>query len=411
MDRVDVLVVGAGHGGAQAAIALRQRKFDGSILVVGEEPELPYERPPLSKEYFSQEKPFEQMLIRPAQFWEERHVTMALNTRVASVNVTARTVDLDDGRTIGYGSLVWAAGGRARGLSCSGHTLKGVHSVRTRSDVDRIVSELPETENVVVIGGGYIGLETAATFVKFGKKVTVVEMLDRVLARVAGVSLSRFFEAEHRAHGVDIRLNTSVECLEGKDRVTGVRLGDNTVIPADIVIVGIGIIPAVEPLLKAGATGANGVLVDEYCRTSLPQVFAIGDCAMHANIFAGGAQLRLESVQNATEMANVVASVIAGQPQSYNAVPWFWSNQYDLRLQTIGLSVGHDQEVLRGSLATRSFSLIYLKQNKVIALDCMNATKDYVQGRALVVGGHVIPANRLEDVTVPLKKLIEEIAA
>jgi 3-phenylpropionate/trans-cinnamate dioxygenase ferredoxin reductase subunit len=411
MDNVDVLVVGAGHGGAQAAIALRQRKFDGSILVVGEEPELPYERPPLSKEYFSQERPFEQMLIRPAQFWEERHVTMALNTRVVSVNAAARTVDLEDGRTIGYNSLVWATGGRARGLSCSGHTLKGVHSVRTRSDVDRIVSELPETENVVVVGGGYIGLETAAAFVKFGKKVTVVEMLDRVLARVAGVSLSRFFEAEHRAHGVDIRLNTSVEGLEGKDRVTGVRLGDNTVIPADIAIVGIGIIPAVEPLLKAGTTGANGVLVDEYCRTSLPQVFAIGDCAMHANMFAGGAQLRLESVQNATEMANVVASVIAGQPQAYSAVPWFWSNQYDLRLQTIGLSIGHDQEVLRGSLATRSFSVIYLKQNKVIALDCMNATKDYVQGRALVVGGHAIPAARLEDVTVPLKKLIEEVAA
>ena len=411
MDNVDVLVVGAGHGGAQAAIALRQRKFDGSILVVGEEPELPYERPPLSKEYFSQEKPFEQMLIRPAQFWEERHVTMALNTRVVSVNATARTVDLEDGRTIGYSSLVWAAGGRARGLSCSGHTLKGVHSVRTRSDVDRIVSDLPETDNVVVIGGGYIGLETAAAFVKFGKNVTVVEMLDRVLARVAGVSLSRFFEAEHRAHGVDIRLNTSVEGLEGKDRVTGVRLGDNTVITADIAIVGIGIIPAVEPLFKAGATGANGVLVDEYCRTSLPQVFAIGDCAMHANMFAGGAQLRLESVQNATEMANVVASVIAGQPQAYNAVPWFWSNQYDLRLQTIGLSIGYDQEVLRGSLATRSFSVIYLKQNKVIALDCMNATKDYVQGRALLVGGHAIPADRLEDVTVPLKKLIEEDAA
>jgi 3-phenylpropionate/trans-cinnamate dioxygenase ferredoxin reductase component len=410
MDSVDVIVVGAGHGGAQAAIALRQRKFGGSILVIGGELELPYERPPLSKEYFSQEKPFEQMLIRTAQFWEERDVTMVLNTRVASVNVAARTVELDDGRTIGYGSLVWATGGHARGLSCSGHTLKGVHSVRTRADVDRIVSELPKTENVVVIGGGYIGLETAAAFVKIGKKVTVVEMLDRVLARVAGVSLSRFFEAEHRAHGVDIRLNTSVEGLEGKERVAGVRLGDSTVIPADIVIVGIGIIPAVEPLLKAGATGTDGVLVDEYCRTSLPQVFAIGDCAMHANIFAGGAQLRLESVQNATEMANVVASVISGHRHAYNAVPWFWSNQYDLRLQTVGLSIGHDQEVLRGSLATRSFSVIYLKQNRVIALDCMNTTKDYVQGRALVVGSHAIRADRLEDVTVPLKQLIEEIA-
>ncbi|GIQ78277.1 NAD(P)/FAD-dependent oxidoreductase [Bradyrhizobium sp. RD5-C2] len=411
MNNVDVLVVGAGHGGAQVAIAIRQRKFDGSILVVGDEPELPYERPPLSKEYFAREKSFEQMLIRPARFWEERHVMMALNTRVTSVDPIARTVDLDDGRTIRYNSLVWAAGGRARGLSCSGHTLKGVHSVRTRSDVDRIVGELPQTERVVVIGGGYVGLETAAAFVKLGKKVTLVEMLDRVLARVAGVSLSRFFEAEHRAHGVDIRLNTSVERLEGEDRVTGVRLGDNKVVPADLVIVGIGIIPAVEPLLKAGAMGANGVLVDEYCRTSLPQVFAIGDCAMHANIFASGAQLRLESVQNATEMANVAASVIAGQPQTYRAVPWFWSNQYDLRLQTIGLSIGHDREVLRGSMATRSFSVIYLKQNKVIALDCMNTTKDYVQGRALVVGGHAIQACRLADVTVPLKKLIEEVVA
>ena len=406
-DRYDVLIVGAGHGGAQAAIALRQRKFEGSIAMIGEEPELPYERPPLSKDYFAGEKAFERILIRPAAFWEERGVTMRTGERVVAVDPAAHTVSTAAGETIGYGHLIWAAGGHPRRLTCSGHDLAGVHAVRTRADVDRMTGELAATEKVVVIGGGYIGLEAAAVLAKMGKQVTVLEALDRVLARVAGETLSRFYEAEHRAHGVDVRLGAMVECIEEKGgRVVGVRLAGGEMIAAQMVIVGIGIVPAVEPLLAAGAEGGNGVAVDEHGRTTLPDVFAVGDCAMHANAYAEGLPIRLESVQNANDLANTVARALTGEPEPYNSVPWFWSNQYDLRLQTVGLSMGHDATVTRGDPANRSFSIVYLKQGHVVALDCVNATRDYVQGKALVVARTKAAPDQLADRDIPLKTLI-----
>ena len=400
----DVLIVGAGHGGAQAALALRQRAPVGSILMVGEEPEVPYERPPLSKEYLSGEKTFERLLIRPALFWSERTIQIFTGARVIAVEAAAQIALLEDGRRINYREMIWAAGGHPRKLSCSGFDLTGVHSVRSRADVDRLMGELPTTTRVAVIGGGYIGLEAAAVLTKFGKHVTVLEAQDRVLARVAGVALSRFYEEEHRAHGVDMRLGVQVECIVGEGgRASGVRLADGSIVPAEMVIVGIGIVPAVEPLLKAGALGGNGVSVDEHCRTSLPNVFAIGDCAMHANAFAEGLPIRLESVQNANDMAATAARAITGEPAPYHAVPWFWSSQYDLKLQTVGLSAGHDQEVLRGNPATRSFSVIYLKQGRVVAIDAVNAVKDYVQGKALVMGRIAADPAKLADHEVPLK--------
>lgn len=402
----DVAIVGAGHGGAQAAIALRQNGFAGSIAVIGDEPELPYERPPLSKEYLSGTKPFERMLIRPAAFWAERQIAMLTGRRVIAVDPAAHVLMTERGETIGYGRLIWATGGRPRRLSCAGDDLVGVHTVRTRADADRMLAELPDVEQAVVIGGGYIGLEAAAVLSKFGKRVVLLEAQDRVLARVAGEALSRFYEAEHRAHGVDLRLNAAVECIEGDGRVTGVRLNTGETIPAQMVIVGIGIVPATEPLIAAGAVGGNGVSVDGQCRTSLPDVFAIGDCALHANAFAGGAPVRLESVQNANDQATVVARTIVGGDTVYDAVPWFWSNQYDLKLQTVGLSAGHDDAVLRGDPAQRSFSVVYLRQGRVIALDCVNATRDYVQGRKLVVERSMVDPQRLADPTIPLKALV-----
>ena len=404
--RSDVLIVGAGHGGAQAAIALRQRKFKGSIAIVGEEPEIPYERPPLSKDYLAGDKPFERILIRPPAFWDEREVAIRTGRRVVSVDPAAHLVITEDGSTIRYGKLIWATGGNARRLTCAGHDLAGVHSVRSRADVDRMMGELATTTRVCVIGGGYIGLEAAAVLTKLGKHVTVLEALDRVLARVAGEPLSRFYEAEHRAHGVDLRLNTVVERIEEKDgRACGVRLAGGEIVPCEMVIVGIGIIPAIEPLRAAGAEEGNGVAVDEYGRTSLPDIFAIGDCALHANPFADGLPTRLESVQNANDFATVVSRTIVGDPEPYHSVPWFWSDQYDLRLQTVGLSTGHDQAILRGDPATRSFSLVYLRGGQVIALDCVNATKDYIQGRALVLGRGTANPAHLTDTAIPLKSL------
>jgi 3-phenylpropionate/trans-cinnamate dioxygenase ferredoxin reductase component len=403
----DVLIVGGGHSGAQAAIALRQNKFAGTIAIVSNENELPYERPPLSKDYLSGDKSFERLLIRPAAFWEERNIDMLLGHRVDAVLPADKAVSISEKEPIGYGQLIWATGGSPRRLMCEGANLHGVHVVRDKSDVDGMLDELKQVTNIVIIGAGYIGLEAAAVLRKMGKDVTVLEAQERALARVAGPELSTFFETEHRAHGVDLRTNITVEALTEEDGgVAGVQLEDGEVIPAQMVIVGIGIIPAVAQLLDAGATCGNGVDIDEYCRTSLPDIFAIGDCAAHVNGFAGGEIVRVESVQNANDMANAVAKTITGEATVYQATPWFWSNQYDLRLQTVGLSNGYDQTVLRGDPAERSFSIIYLRGGKVIALDCVNATKDYVQGRKLVEAGAVIAPEDLADKSRQLKEIL-----
>ncbi len=408
MEHADVIIVGAGHGGAQAAIALRQNGFEGRVLVIGREPEIPYERPPLSKEYLAREKTFERICIRPEQFWVDKNIEMKLSSEVVSIDPAAHTVKLGDGSEIGYGKLIWATGGDPRRLSCVGADLAGVHAVRTREDADRLMRELDGgAKRAVVVGGGYIGLEAAAVLTKFDVHVTLLEALPRVLARVAGEALSEFYQAEHRAHGVDLRTGAAMDCIEGDGtKATGVKMQDGSVLPADIVIVGIGIIPCIAPLLSAGAAGANGVDVDEFCRTSLPDVYAIGDCAAHANDFADGAVIRLESVQNANDMATTAAKDICGVAVPYKATPWFWSNQYDLRLQTVGLSTGHDNAVLRGDPATRSFSVVYLKSGKVVALDCVNMVKDYVQGKKLVETRAQIAPELLADASVPLKEMV-----
>ena len=409
MDQADVVIVGAGHGGAQAAIALRQNGFAGSILLVGREPEIPYERPPLSKEYLAREKTFERISLRPEAFWGDKQITLMRSTEVVKVDAAAHQLTLRDGATISYGQVIWATGGDARRLSCDGAGLAGVHAVRTRADVDQLMRELDAgASRAVVIGGGYIGLEAAAVLTKLGVAVTVLEMLPRVLARVAGENLSRFFEAEHRAHGVDLRTETAVDSIVGADgKVTGVVLANGTTLPSDIVIVGIGIVPAVGPLLSAGAAGGNGIDVDEFCRTSLPDIYAIGDCAAQSNAFANNAVVRLESVQNANDMATCAAKAICGEQVAYGATPWFWSNQYDLKLQTVGLSLGFDREVLRGDPAARSFAVIYLRQGQVIALDCVNNVKDFVQGRKLVEAGFKPnDADSLADTEVPLKDML-----
>ncbi|PZQ59698.1 MAG: pyridine nucleotide-disulfide oxidoreductase [Sphingomonas taxi] len=403
--RYDVVIVGGGHAGAQAAMALRQEKFAGTIAIIGAEPELPYERPPLSKEYLSGDKTFERLLIRPPAFWTERAIDFILGERVVTVDAGARRLTTDAGRPVEYGDLIWATGGEPRRLTCDGHHLRGVHSIRTRADVDRLLGELDDAQRIVVIGGGYIGLEAAAALTKFDKTVTLVETLDRVLARVAGEALSRFYEQEHREHGVRLLLSSGVSCIEGDTTVTGVRLADGQILPADIVIVGIGIVPAIAPLADAGAAVGNGVLVDAQCRTTLPHVYAVGDCAAHANAYAAGATIRLESVQNANDQAVVAARTIVGREASYTALPWFWSNQYDLKLQTVGLSTGFDAAVLRGDPASRSFSVVYLRDGRVIAVDAVNAVKDYVQGRALVANAVQAAPEDLADTTRPLKEL------
>ncbi len=402
----EVLIVGGGHGGAQAAIALRQHGFTGSLAIASAEPDLPYERPPLSKDYLAGEKPVERLLVRPEGFWAERQVEMLLGMRIARVDADARLVMTEHGATIGYGSLIWAAGGTPRRLSCPGGDLAGVHVIRTRADVDAIRAALPQAKRITIIGGGYIGLEAAAVLRTLGHEVVVLEALPRLLGRVAGVPISDFYAAEHHGRGVDIRTGISVTHVIGEGgEARGVGLRDGSSVASDLVVVGIGIDPAVAPLLEAGAEGGDGVHVDDHCRTSLPGVYAIGDCAAHENGFAGGMPIRLESVQNAHDQATCAALDILGRAQPYAAIPWFWSNQYDLKLQTVGLSLGHDDIVVRGDPDSRSFSAIYLRNRRVIALDCVNAVKDYVQGRKLILANAAPDKLALANPDVPLREL------
>lgn len=407
MRAADAVIVGTGHAGAQAAIALRQQGFRGSILMIGRDSEPPYERPPLSKEYLAGEKPFTRIHIRPPAFWAEKGIDLLLGQTAKVVDAKAKVVTLSTGQSVRYASLIWAAGGDPRRLTCAGGDLAGVHSVRDKADVDRIMAELDRgVRRLAVVGGGYIGLEAAAVLTKLGCHITLLEALPRVLARVAGEALSDFYQEEHRARGVDLRLQAAVESIEGsRGRVSGVRLVSGEVVPCEMVIVGIGIVPTVGPLVAAGVKASNGIEVDQFCRTSLPDIFAIGDCAAHANRFAGGTMIRLESVQNANDMAITAAKAVCGISEPYDTVPWFWSNQYDLKLQTVGLSLHHDQTIVRGSPAERSFSVIYLKNRKVIALDCVNAVKDYVQGRKLVERGALLEPELLMDKSKSLKDL------
>lgn len=404
-DSFDCLIVGAGHAGAETAIALRQSGYQGSIGLIGDEPVPPYERPALSKEYLAGKNDFSQLLLRPPDYWAKHRVVLRLGRRVTAIDAQAHLATCDDGTVISYRTLVWAAGGVARTLDCPGNDLAGVRSIRTKADCDQLIAALPRSQRFIVIGAGFVGLEAAAVLRGMGKQVDVVEALDRVLARVTAEPVSRFYEAEHRSHGVRLHLGAGIAEILGRGgAVIGARCTDGTVIDAEQVIVGIGMEPAIQPLLDAGAEPANnrsGVLVDDFCRTTIADVYCVGDCS----ILRSGAGLRIESRQNACEQAHTAAKAISGQPEPIRLVPWFWSNQYDVRLQTIGLSAGHDQLVLRGRPEDRSFSLVYLKNGVVIALDCINATRDYIQGRKLVEAGTRIPPDRLADEQTPLKEL------
>lgn len=410
MAHYDVIIVGTGHGGAQAAMSLRLQGHQEAILLIGRDQHPPYERPPLSKEYLAREKPFERIQIRPSAFWAEKGIELKLSSTVVRVDEAAHEVTLASGERFTYRKLIWAAGGDPRPLTCPGADLAGVHYVRDRADADRMMADLDAgARRVVVIGGGYVGLEAAAVLRKLDCEVTLIEAQERVLARVAGEDLSAFYEKEHRERGVDLRTGTAVESIERRGgKLTGVTLASGETIPCEMVVAGIGIVPAISPLIAAGASGADGVDVDVFCRTSLEDIYAIGDCAAHANDYAAGNVIRLECVQNANDMANTAARAICGDERPYCALPWFWSDQYDLKLQTAGLNLQHDATVLRGDPANRSFSIIYLREGQVVAIDCVNAVKDYVQGRKLVEAKAHIAPQALMDTTTPLKDMLAQ---
>lgn len=406
MTQADIVIVGSGHGGARAALALRKQGFAGSILMVSRDSDPPYRRPPLSKDYLAGTTPFEEILIRPPEFWAEAGIALRLGTTVTRIDPVARTLAVARGDPIGYSAVIWAAGGDPRRLSCPGAHLPGIHTLRTRADADRLREEAARGgRRVVVIGGDHRALEAAAVLAQAGCAVVLLEPAKRVLSHVAGADLSRFLEAEHRAHGVDLRCGATLAAIEGDARVSGVRLDSGETIACDVVVAAIGIVPAVGPLIAAGAAGADGVDVDELCRTSLPDLYAIGDCAAHASPYADHSVIRLESVQNAHDMAEAVARTICGDPQPYAALPRFWSDQYDLRLESAGLTLGHDTTALRGSPQDRSFSVFSLKAGRVVALDCVNAPEDLAAGCRLIEAGTVCDPAALADPATPLGSL------
>ena len=407
MMQYDVLIVGAGHAGSQVAISLRQQKFAGSIGIVGDEPELPYERPPLSKEYLAGEKPFSRLLLRSEEYWKKQKIDLILSQKVNQVNPTDKYVSMIDGTKLSYNKLVWACGGTPRKLTCPGSEFNGIHVIRNRADIDNIKSNLSEVQNIVIVGGGYIGLEAAAVLQKFDKKITIIENSNRILSRMAGSELSTFLEDTHRKNGIEIKTNQNITSfISDGDTVKAALLSSGEKLKADMIIIGIGILPSVTPLINAGAEGENGVNVDEYCQTTLKDIFAVGDCASHKNSFAGGKRIRLESVQNANDQAITAAKMIMESPKPYTATPWFWSNQYHLKLQTVGLSTGYDSTVIRGDISSDSFSVIYLKEDRVIAIDSINSTKDWIQGRNLVEAGAKVSRSKLSDTNTPLKALL-----
>jgi 3-phenylpropionate/trans-cinnamate dioxygenase ferredoxin reductase subunit len=405
-----VVIVGAGY--AAGELAVRAAGGGRPVIMVGDEPHLPYHRPPLSKIFLSGETDEASLLLRPASSYEKLGVAHRAHTRVTHIDRAARHVVLAGGETLPYGALVLATGGRARTLNCPGSALGGVYTLRGIADSLALRGEIGAGRRAVIIGGGYIGLEVAAVAVKSGMVVTVIEAAPRVLARVAGAEISAFYEQAHRDAGVDIITGATVTALQaGADaaRVGGVVLGDGRLIAADMVVAGVGLIPNVELAEDAGLKVDNGIWVDEFCRTEDPNVLAIGDCANHPCPFLGR-RVRLESVPNALEQARVAADTIAGKMVPYGAVPWFWSDQYDLKLQAVGLIDGHEEVVLRGSYAARSFLLFYLRDGVLMAADAVNRAGEFMIARRLVGAVLRLPREQLADTDVKLKDLLPKAA-
>jgi 3-phenylpropionate/trans-cinnamate dioxygenase ferredoxin reductase subunit len=407
-DKQCAVIVGTGHGGSELAVSLREQGWPGRIVLVGDEAALPYHRPPLSKAYLIGEATEASLQLRPAIAYEKARVERWAGARVASIDRGRRSVRLVDGRELGYTKLGLATGGRARTLASSALAVPcaNVHVLRTLADAEGLRAQLTPGARLVVIGAGYVGLEVAASAIKLGLRVTVLESAPRVLSRVTAPEISAFYEQAHREAGVDLRTAVQIERLEvDGGRVTAVRCVDGTACPADVVVVGVGQQPNVELAEAAGLVVDNGIVVDEHTRTSDPDIVAIGDCSNHASALYGR-RLRLESVPHALEQARTAAATLCGKERIYNAVPWFWSDQYDLKLKMVGLSQGYEQLVLRGSMDRRAFSAFYLKERRVLAVDTVSRPQDFVVAKRLVGERIEVDASQLADETVPLNRLL-----
>jgi len=397
-----MVIIGAGHAAGQAAASLRQEKYTGPITIIGDELHLPYQRPPLSKAYLSGSQEVERVYLRAEKFYQDKDIDLKLSTRATAIDPDAKVVELADGSSIDYDKLLISTGSRPRILNIPGSDLGGIHYLRTIDDVDGIRAEMREGANLVIVGGGYIGLEVAAVGVEQGLNVHVLEMEERILQRVTTPTMSKYYDELHRGRGVNIHTNTGVTGFSGDGKVQKVLCGD-TEFAADMVILGIGIVPNIELAQAAGLTCDNGIVVDDHCQTSNPDIYAAGDCTNHPNALLDR-RLRLESVPNAMDQARTSAANMLGGDKSYAAIPWFWSDQYELKLQMVGFSADGNREVLRGDMAANQFAVFYLKDNTVVAADAVNSPKEFMLCKQLV--GKEADAAVLADSTSDLKSLL-----
>ena len=397
-----IVIIGAGQAAAQAVATLSSEGFAGHVIVIGDEPYPPYQRPPLSKAYMAGDFVRERLFLKPDSFYTESNCELRLGITATAIDRSAKIVALSDGSTIAYDRLLLATGARFRPLPVAGAELPGVHYLRGIDDSDGLQRHLIAGAKLAVIGGGYIGLEVAAVARKHGLEVTVIEAMDRLMARTASPHISTFYKDLHDGHGVTIHLNAAAVACEGTSRVDAVATSAGR-IAADFVLAGIGVMPNCELALEAGIQCENGITVDEFCQTSDPDIFAAGDCTCHPSI--DGARVRLESVQNAIDQAKHAALAMLGKPAPYGEVPWFWSDQYDIKLQIAGLLRPGDVAVLRGNPASRKFSVFHLRDGVVAGVEAVNAAPDYIVGRRLIAARARVALERLADPGIPAKQL------
>jgi 3-phenylpropionate/trans-cinnamate dioxygenase ferredoxin reductase subunit len=399
------IIIGGGQAGAQAVDTLRREGFAGDLVLVGAEEDLPYQRPPLSKKFLSGDLSAERLPFRHRSFYDEHRTDLRLGVRALRLERERRMVVLDDGGELHYDRLLLCLGAEVRRLTCPGAALEGVHYLRGIGDAVALRAAVRPGSRAVIIGGGYIGLETAATCRQLGCEVTVLEMADRIMNRVAHPSVSAYFSREHAGHGIRIECGIRVSGLSGSARVERVHCADGSSHDADLVIVGVGAVATTALAHDAGLACDNGIVVDEYCRTSDPQIYAAGDCTNHPSP-RYGRRMRLESVDNAFEQAKAAAMNMLDRPVVHDRVPWFWSDQFDNKLLIVGMSGDADHAVLRGEPGTRSFSVCHFKDRELLALEAVNHSKDYMAARKLIAERAALDPARSADPAIPLREAV-----
>ena len=401
----EIVVIGSGQAAIQTVMSLKRNEFTGSIKVIGEEDHLPYQRPPLSKDFLLEEYKPERVSLKKKEFYEENGVDLILGKRAESIDTILKEITLSDENKIRYDQLVIATGSRVRKLNVPGSDKKGIYYLRDLDDANALKQRLKKNKKMVIVGAGYIGLEVASVAASLGVEVTVIEMANRVMNRTVDPIISSYYQKLHESHGVKIHLDNGLEAFEGDDSVNAVLCSDGLMLEAELVVIGAGVLPNQEIAIEAGLECNNGIMVNEFGETSTAHVYDCGDCTNHPNKGLN-TRLRLESVHNAMEQSKTVANTIMGNKEPYDQVPWFWSDQYDHKLQLVGISGDHDEVVMRGLESEQKFLLFYLKNSELIAVNAINSSKEFLICRKLVANKVKISSDVIKDQSVNLNDLL-----